>query len=195
MSTIIALIIAYLIGSLSGSIILSKIMKTPDPRTQGSGNAGATNVLRTLGKQRAFMVLAVDLIKGLLAIWIGYLFHLHHFFLGLVGLAAVLGHVFPLYFKFKGGKGVATTIGATLGLSFISGILIGAVWVAIALTLRYASLASLITVILAPVFLLIFSSAAYFIPFAMIAALIIWQHKDNIERLRNKTEDKISLSF
>lgn len=190
-SAIIAILIAYLLGSLSGSIILSKLTQTPDPRTQGSGNAGATNVLRTLGKQQALVVLAFDVLKGLIAVWIGHLFHLHNFVLGLVAVAAVIGHVFPLYFKFQGGKGVATAVGATAGLSFIAGILMGAAWLAIAFALRYSSLASLIAVILAPVFLLIFSKAAYFIPAILIAALVVLKHKDNIDRLRNKTEDKI----
>ena len=179
MSTIIAIAIAYFLGSLSASIILSKILKTPDPRTQGSGNAGATNILRTLGKQQALIVLAGDILKGLIAIWIGYLFHVHGFMLGLVGFAAVVGHIFPIYFKFKGGKGVATAVGVTLALSFLSGFLIAAAWLAVAFTLRYSSLASLIAMILAPIFLLIFSQASYFIPSVLIAALIFWEHKEN----------------
>lgn len=191
MAAIIALIIAYLLGSVSSSIILSKIMKTPDPRTEGSGNAGATNVLRIAGKQQATLVLVIDSLKGLIAIWIGHVCHLHGFVLGLVALAAVVGHIFPLYFGFKGGKGVATAIGATLGLSFISGILMIATWAAVAFALRYSSLASLVTVVLAPVFLVIFSHVSYFIPSILIAALIVWKHKENIKKLQNKTESKI----
>lgn len=191
MSSIIAIIIAYLLGSVSCAIIISKIYKTPDPRAEGSGNAGATNVLRIAGKQQAAMVLIGDTLKGLIAVLIGHLFHVTGFALGLVGLAAVVGHVFPLYFGFKGGKGVATAIGAVLGLSLISGILMIAAWGAIAFTTRYSSLASIITVILAPVFLLIFAKAAFFIPAAAMAALIVWKHKENITRLQNKTESKI----
>jgi glycerol-3-phosphate acyltransferase PlsY len=191
MSEIIAIIIAYLLGSISCAILIAKIYKTPDPRTEGSGNAGATNVLRIAGKQQAAMVLIGDMLKGLVAVLIGHLFGVQGFALGLVALAAVVGHIFPLYFGFKGGKGVATAIGAVMGLSVISGILMAAVWGAIAFTTRYSSLASIITVILAPVFLLIFAKAAFFIPLAATAALIVWKHKENIVRLQNKTESKI----
>jgi glycerol-3-phosphate acyltransferase PlsY len=192
MSALIALIIAYLLGSVSSAIVVSKIFKTPDPRTEGSGNAGATNVLRIAGKQQAAIVLVGDILKGLIAVLIGHLLHVAGFKLGIVGLAAVLGHVFPLYFGFKGGKGVATAIGVTLGLSFISGIVMAATWGVIAFVFRYSSLASLVAVVLAPIFLLIFSHGAYFIPSALIAALIVWKHKDNITRLQNKTESKIA---
>lgn len=191
MLSLIAVIIAYLIGSISPSIILSKIMKTPDPRTAGSGNAGATNVLRVSGKQQAALVLVGDILKGLISVCIGRLFHVPPFILGIVALAAVAGHIFPLYFSFKGGKGVATTIGCILGLSFIPGVLVAAAWGAIAFVTRYSSLASIIAVILAPVFLVIFSAGAYFIPTAFIAALVIWKHRENITRLQNKTESKI----
>ncbi len=192
MLAIIAIVIAYLLGSVSCAIILSKVLKTPDPRTEGSGNAGATNVLRIAGKYQAALVLVGDALKGLVAVLIGHLFHVYGFMLGIVAFAAVLGHVYPLYFGFKGGKGVATAIGAVLGLSLISGILMAAAWGAIAFTMRYSSLASLVTVILAPIFLLIFSHASYFLPAVLIAALVVWKHKDNIKRLQNKTESKIT---
>ncbi|OGT41520.1 MAG: glycerol-3-phosphate acyltransferase [Gammaproteobacteria bacterium RIFCSPHIGHO2_12_FULL_40_19] len=192
MSLLVAIVFAYLIGSISCAIIFSNIFKIPDPRSEGSGNAGATNVLRIGGKKQAAMVLIGDLLKGTIAVWIGDLFfHLVGFKLGLVGFAAIIGHVYPLYFGFKGGKGVATAMGVTLGLSFISGVLMAAAWAAIALTTRYSSLASLVAVILAPVFLLIFSSGGYFFPAVFMAALIIYKHKDNIARLQNKTESKI----
>ena len=191
MSAIIAIIIAYLLGSLSSAILLAKAFNWPDPRTLGSGNAGATNVLRTLGKKQAAFVLTGDVLKGLIAVWVGYLFHVSAFMLGMVGLAAVVGHIYPLYFGFKGGKGVATAVGATFGLSFISGILMAAAWAVIVFLTRYASLASIIAVALAPVFLLLFSKAAFFIPSALIAALIIWKHKENIDRLKSNTENKV----
>ncbi|OGT33537.1 MAG: glycerol-3-phosphate acyltransferase [Gammaproteobacteria bacterium RIFCSPHIGHO2_02_FULL_39_13] len=191
MSSLIAIVIAYLLGSISSAIIISKIFKTPDPRTEGSGNAGATNVLRLAGKKEAAMVMVGDILKGLIAVWIGQLFHLGAFWLGIVAFAAVVGHIFPLYFGFKGGKGVATAVGAILGLSFISGILVAAAWAAVAFIVRYSSLASLVAIILAPIFLLLFAKAAFFIPAVLIAALVIWKHKENIERLKNKTESKI----
>ena len=110
MSVIIALIIAYLLGSVSSSILVSKFFKTPDPRTEGSGNAGATNVLRLAGKKPALFTMVGDIVKGLIAVWIGHILHLHAFWLGLVGLAAVVGHIYPVWFGFKGGKGVATAV-------------------------------------------------------------------------------------
>lgn len=192
MLTFVAIILAYLLGSLSCAIIVSKIGNSPDPRTQGSGNAGATNMLRIGGKKQAAIVLIGDLLKGLIAIWIGYALHVSGMKLGLVGLAAVIGHIFPVYFGFKGGKGVATAIGVVLGLSLISGVLMAASWAAIAFALRYSSLASLIAVILAPVFLVIFAKVGYAIPVICIALLIIWKHKENIVRLQNKTESKIA---
>lgn len=188
---LIAIAIAYLLGSLSSAIIVSKIFKTPDPRTEGSGNAGATNVLRIAGKKEAALVMVGDILKGSIAVWIGHAFHLHAFWLGCVAFAAVVGHIFPVYFGFKGGKGVATAVGGVLGLSFIAGIVMAAAWGVVAFITRYASLASLIAVALAPVLLLIFAKASFFIPAVLIAALIAWKHKDNIERLRNKTESKI----
>lgn len=191
MPSLIAIMVAYFLGSLSSAIIISKIFKTADPRTQGSGNAGATNVLRIAGKKQAILVLVGDVLKGLIAVWFGHLFHISSFMLGLVGFAAVVGHIFPVYFGFSGGKGVATALGAVLGLSFISGILMAAAWGAIAFVTRYSSLASIIAVILAPVFLVLFAKTAFFIPTACITALILWKHKDNIARLKSNTENKI----
>ena len=192
-SFFISLAIAYLLGSLSTAIIASKIFKTVDPRTEGSMNAGATNVLRLAGKKQAIIVLVGDTLKGLIAVWIAaHVFGVQPFGLGLVALVAVIGHIFPVYFKFEGGKGVATAIGGVLGLSFISGILMIAVWIAIAFVTRFSSLASLAAVVLAPVFLLIFAKAAFFVPTALMAALIIWKHKENILRLRAGTESKIT---
>lgn len=193
MHSIIALIIAYLLGSLSTSVILSKLLNTPDPRTQGSKNAGATNTLRTAGKKQAALVLIGDILKGFIAVLIGHALGIHHFALGLVALAAVIGHVFPVFFNFKGGKGVATAVGSIFGLSLLAGTLTAAVWILIAYLSKYASLASLIAVILAPLFLLFFGQAAFFTPTIFVALLVIWKHKDNIIRLQNRTENKIKI--
>src|SRR3990167_8226919 len=164
-SFFISLAIAYLLGSLSTAIIASKIFKTVDPRTEGSMNAGATNVLRLAGKKQAIIVLVGDTLKGLIAVWIAaHVFGVQPFGLGLVALVAVVGHIFPVYFKFEGGKGVAIAIGT-----------------------RFSSLASLAAVVLAPVFLLIFAKAAFFVPTALMAALIIWKQKENIAKLRAGT--------
>jgi glycerol-3-phosphate acyltransferase PlsY len=193
MAAIISIIIAYLLGSFSTSIILAKIMKLPDPRTQGSGSAGATNILRTMGRDKAILVLIGDVVKGLIAVLIGRIFGVHGVMLGFVALAAVIGHVFPLYFKFKGGKGVATAIGSIIMLNLWVGIVMIIAWILVAFFSRYASLASMIAVILAPICSLIFGSAHYAFPTLLIAILVIWKHMDNINRLRAGTENKIEL--
>lgn len=195
MTGIIAIVIAYLLGSLSTSILLSKFMKFPDPRTEGSGNAGATNVLRNVGKNKAAMVLLGDVVKGLLAVIIGHILGVQGFMLGLTAAAAVAGHVYPVYFGFRGGKGVATLLGATLGLSFIVGIVVMIAWAAIAWITKYASLASLVSVVSAPILLIFMSRGSYFFPVALASALIIWQHWENIDRLKSGTESKIDLKL
>ena len=193
MAAIISIIIAYLIGSLNMSIIIAKILGKPDPRTQGSGNAGATNTLRTGGKKDAAWVLVGDIVKGIVAVIIARIFHVEGFMLGLVALAAVVGHIFPLYFKFQGGKGVATMMGVLIALNIWIGVISIASWVITALLSRYASLASLTAAVVAVVCSLIFGHFHYFIPTLIIAGLIFWKHTANIERLKTGTESKINL--
>jgi len=188
---LISVIIAYLLGSVSCAVIVSKIMKLPDPRKEGSGNPGATNVFRLGGKKAAIYVLIGDALKGLIAVIIGRLFHVDGILLGFVALAAVIGHVFPIFFKFKGGKGVATSIGAILGLSFWVGIFLIATWIIVALIFRYASVAALITAIAAPIYMLIAGRGGFAFPVLLITILIIWKHWENINRLRKGTEGKI----
>lgn len=192
MSFIISFVLAYLIGSISGAMIISKVFRLPDPRTQGSGNAGTTNMLRTAGKKAAIIVLLIDLLKGLLAVWIGQLVGCSYFEMGLIAFAAVLGHVFPVFFQFKGGKGVATALGAFFGLSFWFGLCVLIAWIIVAYIMRFASLASVVAAVLAPIFILIGSHNGYLIGSILIAALIIYKHLGNIERLRNGTESKIN---
>lgn len=192
MGTFIAIVIAYLIGSINMSIIISKILKKPDPRTQGSGNAGATNMLRTGSKQQAALVLIGDLVKGLLAVFIGHALGAHGLGIGFVALAAVLGHVFPLYFQFRGGKGVATMIGVLIAMNLYLGVIAIIAWIITAFVSRYASLASLVAAIVAVALTLILGRFGLFIPVLLIAALIFWKHIGNIERLKNKTESKIN---
>lgn len=193
MTALIAIIIAYLIGSISSSIIIAKLTGQPDPRTQGSKNAGATNTLRTSGKKAAAIVLIGDLLKGLIAIFIARFIGVDGFALGLVVFACVAGHVFPCFFQFKGGKGVATTLGALLALSPLLGILVAATWILVAILFRFSSLASLVAAVCAPIYVLIFIGAAYFLPTLLVTVLIFWKHKDNIQRLREGKESKINL--
>lgn len=191
MNMIIFAAIAYLIGSIGTAVYVCKFMGLPDPRTEGSKNPGATNVLRVGGKNAALIVLAADGLKGFLPVLIAKIFGVGGFGLGLVALAATLGHIFPLYYGFKGGKGVATAIGGILGLSFIVGIVCGVAWFVTAMITKYASLSSLISVCIAPILLLFLSNSAYFIPTLIIAGVVIWRHLENIEKLKSGTESKL----
>lgn len=193
MTTIISLIVAYLLGSLSTAIILSKFMKFEDPRQVGSGNAGATNVLRSIGKNEATFVLIGDIAKGFIAVLIGRILGVEGVMLGFVAVAAVVGHIFPVFFKFKGGKGVATGIGAVLMLSFWAAILAAIVFAGVLYFFKYVSLASMVGAISAPIFILLFGNHLYAFPVFVIAALIIWRHQENIKRLMNGSESKVNL--
>lgn len=192
MGFIISVVVAYLIGSLSCAILAAKFLKLPDPRTQGSGNAGATNILRLGGKQTALVVLLGDGLKGLIAVLIARMLHVHGVSLAFVALVVVIGHVFPLYFKFKGGKGVATSIGAIMGLSFWVAIFLIITWAAVLFIFRYSSVAGIITALAEPIYMLVAHNNHYFFPILLMGALIIWKHWENIQRLRQGTETKIT---
>ena len=185
-------IVSYLIGSLSSAIIVCKFLSLPDPRTQGSLNPGATNVLRIGGKTAALITLAGDMLKGFLPVFIGHLIDIDGFSLGLIAGAVFLGHLYPVFFKFRGGKGVATALGVFLALSPIAGLATMLGWSIVALIFRYSSLAALVAAILAPIFMLLFANIGYLIPTLIITAMLIWKHWDNIQRLRSGTESKIS---
>ncbi len=189
--TFIALIVAYLFGSISSSIIVSKIFKTPDPRKEGSGNPGTTNMLRLAGKKPALYTLLGDLLKGAIAILLArWVFGQSGLNLGLVAVAVYIGHVFPVFHKFKGGKGVATGFGAMLAMSPLVGVIVIVIWAATAGIFRYSSLAALVAYLVAPFLMLFLSSPTYFIGFAIIAVLVFWRHQENIQRLRSRTETK-----
>jgi acyl phosphate:glycerol-3-phosphate acyltransferase len=189
------IVIAYLIGSLSSAIIVCRLLHLPDPRTQGSNNPGATNVLRIGGKKAALITLVGDILKGFLPVMLAYVFGVRGFMLGLAVVAAVVGHLFPLFFKFQGGKGVATAMGGIFALSWPVGLAVTATWVAVAAIFRYSSLAALAALTLAPIYILwLTNHYAYVIPAAMLSAILIWRHWPNILRLREGTESKISFS-
>lgn len=183
--------IAYLLGSLCSAIIVSHICNLPDPCTEGSHNPGATNVLRLSGKKYAAIVLLGDFLKGLVPVLVANLMNLSHLAQGFVGLAAVLGHVYPVFFNFKGGKGVATTFGVLFGFHPTLGLLALLAWLLVAYFTRYASLASLIAIGIAP--LIQISGKSGFIPLLIIAIIVFYQHKNNILRLRDGNEPKINL--
>ena len=186
---VVCIAVGYLLGSLCSAVIVCQIFKLDDPRASGSNNPGATNVLRIAGKKYAAMVLFGDFLKGLLAVWIASIMHFGPFIQGLVGLAAVLGHVYPVFFEFKGGKGVATTLGVLFGFQPMLGLIVTVIWMLVAYFSRYASLASIIAVTVAP--FLQFHGKSAFIPLFIIALIVLYQHRNNITRLREGREPKI----
>jgi acyl phosphate:glycerol-3-phosphate acyltransferase len=199
--SILAAIAAYLIGSLSFAVIVSRLMGLKDPRTFGSGNPGATNVLRSGNKAAAIVTLLLDALKGLLPVllvkWFGKSYGLDDGTIALVGLAAFLGHLWPVFFRFKGGKGVATFIGVVFGIDLVLGIATGATWLIIAFFFRYSSLASLISAAFALAFYLLGDRVQWYadnrIAFALfaMAMLLAYRHRENISRLLQGKESRL----
>ena len=186
---------AYLAGSVSSAIIVSRIMGLPDPRSSGSNNPGATNVLRLGGKKAAIITLIGDLLKGLLPVVIARMFTDDSVTLALVGIGAFLGHLYPIWFGFKGGKGVATAAGVFIGLSGVLTISLLAIWFAIAVLTRYSSLAALVACAVAPFLVLLFGLGTPMLVLAsVIAVFLFWRHRANITRLLDGSESKINLS-
>jgi glycerol-3-phosphate acyltransferase PlsY len=187
-----AALAAYCLGSVSFAILVSRLMTLPDPRSYGSRNPGATNVLRSGNKAAAALTLLGDGGKGWLAVWLALLVFGTPQAAAAAGLAAFLGHLFPVFHRFQGGKGVATAAGVLLALDWRLGLGTIATWAIIAAFLRYSSLAALIAAVFAPiaaVFLLGFGvEAAAVLP---MSALLIWRHKQNISRLLSGTEPRL----
>lgn len=180
---------AYLLGSISSAVLVSRLYQFPDPRTYGSKNPGATNVYRIAGRGPALCVLLFDLGKGLLPVWGGFLLGLDPFALGCIAVAACLGHMYPIFFGFAGGKGVATALGCMIPLDW--GVLCGVLstWLLVYKAFRYSSLAALVTVCIAPA-LTYWLKAEYVYAVSMLSALIIWQHRHNITRLLQGSEPR-----
>ena len=192
---------AYLIGSLSFAVIVSRFMGLDDPRTYGSGNPGATNVLRSGNRQAAALTLLFDAVKGWLPVmlvkWIGPSLGLDERAVALVALGAFIGHLWPVFFRFQGGKGVATAAGVLLGIEPVLGLMTLGTWLAVAFVSRYSSLAALSAAVLAPVYywaaegVLWFGSVAELLAIAAMSALLLARHQANILRLLSGTEGKI----
>lgn len=183
-------ITAYLLGSLSSAILFSKAFKLPDPRTIGSGNPGAANILRTSKGYIAFLVFICDLLKGMLPVWLAYRLELPLMYVSMTAIAASLGHIYPIFFQFKGGKGVATALGAIAPIGWdLSGIML-LTWIVTLLVAGYSSLASVITAVLAPIYIWWFKPE-YTFPVAILSCLIIWRHHENLERLWKGQEPKL----
>jgi glycerol-3-phosphate acyltransferase PlsY len=181
---------AYLLGSLSTAVIACRLTGLPDPRTQGSGNPGATNVLRFGGKKLAVIVLLGDLLKGLIPVLVAQALALSPLTVGIVGLLAFAGHIFPVFFGFRGGKGVATALGVILGLSWPTGLALVAIWIAVALLFKYSSLAALCAALAAPV--VTWLNAPDYVAVVLILSLVLlWRHRGNIRNLLRGTEPKV----
>lgn len=181
-------------GSFSSAIIVCKLFGLPDPRTEGSGNAGATNVLRFAGKSYALLVMLGDVLKGTIPVLVAKAMNADVTIVGFTALAAVIGHVYPLFFNFKGGKGVATAIGALLGFHFIVGVMVAATWILVANFTRYSSLASMTSITLSPFYVLLLTGQLdAFPPLFIMVLLILYKHRSNISRLMDGVEPKIKL--
>ncbi len=196
-----AVLAAYLIGSLSFAVIVSRVMGLNDPRSYGSKNPGATNVLRSGSKAAAVVTLLLDALKGWLPVvlvkWLGVDYGLGGGTVAAVGLAAFIGHLYPVFFKFKGGKGVATAAGVLIGISWVLGLATLATWVIVAYFSRYSSLASLAAAVFSPLYYLFGDRAAWYVDkrivmmLVVISALLIYRHRENINKLLKGTESRL----
>lgn len=182
----------YLAGSVSTAIITCKLMGLEDPRSSGSNNPGATNVLRIGGKKAAIITLIGDMLKGLLPVLIVKSFNTEDSAIALVAVGAFLGHLFPAYFKFEGGKGVATFFGALIGMNWQTGLTALATWLLIAFVFKYSSLAALLTALTAIATTWFFTESPILTSACLLmSSLLIWRHSSNIKRLISGEEDKI----
>ena len=193
---LLAALAAYLVGSLSFAVIVSRVMGLNDPRTYGSGNPGATNVLRSGNKAAAVATLLLDALKGygpvLLAVVYGPRFGLGEGTIAMVGLAAFMGHLWPVFFGFQGGKGVATAAGVLMGINPWLGLATLVTWVIIAAFFRYSSLAAVVAAVFAPFYqLLIWGGGPLALTVAVMGLLLVWRHSANIQKLLKGTENKL----
>ena len=201
LAPLLATLAAYLVGSLAFAVIVSRVMGLNDPRTFGSKNPGATNVLRSGSKPAAVITLLLDAMKGFVPVFLvrlyGKDYGLEDGTVAMVALAAFLGHLYPVFFRFQGGKGVATFIGAVFGIHWVLGIATGLTWLIIAFFFRYSSLASLVAAVFAPVYYLMGDRIQWYAEkpiaaalFAM-AGLLAWRHRENIQRLMQGKESRL----
>jgi glycerol-3-phosphate acyltransferase PlsY len=196
MATTVFILIAYLIGSLSFAVIVSRLFGLPDPRSYGSGNPGATNVLRTGRKLASLLTLAGDAGKGWAAVFLAQHYAADHGVdaggIAACAVAVFIGHLFPLFFGFKGGKGVATALGVLLALDVRLGLATLATWIVIALFFRYSSLAALVAAVFAPFYTFFLFGAGPALPAAiLVSGLLVWRHKENILKLVAGKESRI----
>ena len=198
---LLAVVAAYLVGSLAFAVIVSRAMGLADPRTFGSKNPGATNVLRSGSKAAAVVTLLLDALKGLVPVLLvkafGKPYGMGDGTVAMVALAAFLGHLYPVFFRFQGGKGVATFLGAVFGISWVLGLATAATWLIIAFFFRYSSLASLVAAVFAPLYYLLGDRLAWYsarpiaLALVVMALLLGWRHRENIRRLLEGRESRI----
>lgn len=187
-------LLSYLIGSVSSAILVCKVLGSADPRAHGSGNPGATNVLRLHGKKAALATLTGDLLKGLIPLLIGKMLSLSEVTLAAMGVAAFIGHLYPVFFGFQGGKGVATFIGVLYGIAWPLGILFMLEWLLIAAVFRISSLSALVATACSPFLAHAVIRSGYFLAAVCImVAFIFWRHRSNIAKLVAGTEQKIQI--
>ena len=198
---LLAIVVAYLVGSLSFAVLVSRVMGLHDPRTYGSKNPGATNVMRSGSTAAAVLTLLLDAAKGWLPVmlvrWYGKDYGLEEGTQAMVGLAAFVGHLFPLFFRFQGGKGVATALGVLLGIHWILGLATAVTWLIVARFFRYSSLASLVAAVFAPVYYVFGDGVAWYteksilLAVSVMALLLVWRHAQNIGRLVKGNESRL----
>ena len=187
---IVQIVAAYLLGSIAFGILVSRLFGLPDPRTVGSGNPGATNVLRSGKKMAAAFTLLGDAFKGWFPVWIAMQSEDLMWVTSAVAIAVFLGHLYPIFYKFKGGKGVATALGVVLAISPTLALLLVLVWVVVFALTKYSSLAAIVSALLLPIYVWSWLEAYqdYELVFIFISAMLIWRHRGNIQKLLNGTE-------
>ena len=192
MTYFLSAIAGYLVGSISSAVIVSRLMGLPDPRQEGSGNPGATNVLRLGGKLAAALTLIGDILKGAIPVLIAASLTAEPMAIALAGAGSFFGHLFPVFFGFKGGKGVATALGVFLAINPFIALSLALTWLTIAIIFRFSSLAAIISSASAPLWAWWFDSSDVYIVLAFaLAIILVWRHSENIKRLIAGTESKI----
>lgn len=187
-------VLAYLLGSVSSAVVIARLMGLPDPRSVGSKNPGATNVLRYGGKKAAILTLAGDVLKGVVPVLIAHAVTADPLIIALTGFGAFLGHLFPVFFGFRGGKGVATALGVWLAINPWVGLALLVTWLAMALLFRYSSLSALTASVAAPFYVAWLSPGpAYLAVMIVMSAILIFRHRSNLRNLIAGTETKIGM--
>ena len=185
-------IFSYIVGSINSSIIFSRIFKMQDPRSYGSKNPGATNILRTGNKILAASILIIDILKGLFPTLLAYYILENIFYIQIIGIIAVIGHIFPLFYNFKGGKGVATALGAILGFDIVLGFICLFTWLITAFLFRYSALSAIVSFTFLPIYTWFsYESIVITSVYLVLSIIVVYKHKTNIKNLLNNEETKI----